>query len=92
MKEVCQMFGNFTEYSVKLPNIQWNYRIFGEITEYSAMNKQLPNIRFRPNIRWFLDGEGSFSAETQKSGIGDSLCDIYPLSVSLRTWLQLNNM
>ena len=53
------MFGNFTEYSVKLPNIRWNYRIFGHeltVAEYSV-----------------LDAEGSFSAETQKSGIGDSL-------------------
>ena len=33
----------------------------------------LPNIWFRLNIRWFLDAEGLFSAETKKSGIGDSL-------------------
>ena len=34
------MFGNFTEYPVKLPNIRWNYRIFGHelaVAEYSVL-------------------------------------------------------
>ena len=63
--------------SVNLPNVRLNHRIFGKITEYSATNKQLPNIRFQPNIRCFLVTEGSYSAETRQSCFGDSLQLVY---------------
>ena len=50
-----------------------SFHIFGNFSEYSATNKQLLNVQFRPNIRWFLVTEGSVSAKTRKSCFGDSL-------------------
>ena len=43
--------------------IKLNIRYIAEyrITKYSVANKQLPNIRFRTNIRWFQAAERSFS-------------------------------
>ena len=75
IRQIYQIFEPLAH--IWLSQESMSVHIFGNFSEYSATNKQLLNVQFRPNIRWFLVTEGSYSAKTGKTGFVDSLAQAF---------------